>query len=252
MALAEFRWHRRDNRKREFAPSANQFQPSGFAQAALRAFGSIGRVQVEGSRDAFDLTRCEDWRTKRRRRQSPLGRTALFFKLVVVVKTVFLVFANSTLASYTLRETQARMLRFAFHIKERVSNRQSYVQLVTAHLLDSVVFAPITLGMLSFLYEFFFDQLLALLILSLVWGCETFGAISVRSPAALTWLPHLTILYLVALHVYIFSYPLGFHYIMFATTLAAIGHVMFYFWNHYELPSLLAGTVSPSRPRGVY
>lgn len=107
-------------------------------------------------------------------------------------------------------------------------------------------------GMLSFLSDFFSDQLLALLILSLIWGCELFGAISLRSLAALYSVPHLVILYLAALHIYIFNYPLGFHYVAFATVFAAIGHVMFYFWNHCELPALLAGLVSPSKPRALY
>ncbi|KAJ8601420.1 hypothetical protein CTAYLR_005935 [Chrysophaeum taylorii] len=212
------------------------------ANAALRAFGCVGRVRLDRSRDGYDLSRCDD---KARRFNA-------VFKIAVAIKTIFLVFATSTLASYTLRETQARMLRFAYLIKERVSNRQSYVKLVTLHLLDSVVFAPITLGMLSFLYEFFADQLLALLILTLIWGCELFGAVSLRSLEALHSLPHLIVLYLAALHIYVFLFPLGFFYVAFGTTLAAIGHVMFYFWNHFELPALLSGLVSVSRPRAAY
>ena len=250
------------------------------ANAALRAFGNVGRLSVAGSRDGYDLARCDDVivpvqqkRSKRRRKQRRkkqrrrylsvalawlrkrsgfFGRIPLLKKASIAVKTFFLIFSTSTLSSYTLRETQTRMLRFASLIKERVSNRKSYVPLVTAHLLDSVVFAPITLGMLSFLYEFFFDQLLALLILSLIWGCELFNAVSLRSMATIKVLPHLIVLYLAALHVYIFAFPLGFHYVAFGTCVAAIGHAMFFFWHHFELPALLAGIISPSKPRAIY
>lgn len=211
------------------------------ANAALRVFGNVGRLRVHD--DQYDLSRCEYPRRPR------FSRPALASKVAVAVKTFFLIFATSTLAAYTLRETQARMLRFAYLINQRVSNRESYLQLVTAHLLDSVVFAPITIGMLAFLYEFFFDQLLAILILSLVWGCELFGAVSLRSNTAIYTLPHIIVLYLAALHIYIFLFPFGFPYVALATTFAAIGHCMFFFWHHCELPALVAGDVSPSRPR---
>jgi len=212
------------------------------ANAALIAFGAIGQLFIDdGSDRYYDLAKLGDTQN-----------SWLFTKTAVTLKTLFLLFSTSTLAAYTLRETQTRMLRFAYLIKQFVSNHQSYLQLVIAHLLDSLVFAPITLGMLSFLYEFFNDQFLALLILSLVWGCELFAAISLRSPIAIRILPHIIILYLAALHFYIFCAPLGFHYLALFTTLAFIGHAMFFFWNHFELPALLAGRVSPTRPRAVY
>ena len=141
------------------------------ANAALRAFGNVGRLSVGASGDGYDLSRCEDpapaTSEKKRRRSETKeasskkrGRQLRAYlpswrrtvkKATIALKTFFLIFSTSTLSSYTLRETQTRMLRFAYLIKERVSNRESYIPLVTAHLLDSVVFAPITLGMLSFL-----------------------------------------------------------------------------------------------------
>ncbi|KAH8091443.1 hypothetical protein JL720_5744 [Aureococcus anophagefferens] len=83
---------------------------------------------------------------------------ALAQALTVSLKTLFLIFATSTLVSYTLRETQARMLRFAFELKENIGDNRAYLSLVASHLLDSAVFAPIMIGMMAFLFEFFADQ----------------------------------------------------------------------------------------------
>ena len=44
-------------------------------------------------------------------------------------------FATSTLVHYTLRETQARMLRFTAELRETISSRRSYARLVNAALI---------------------------------------------------------------------------------------------------------------------
>ena len=72
----------------------------------------------------------------------------------VAGRAAFVLFATSTLVHYTLRETQARMLRFTAELRETISSRRSYARLVTRHLLDSAAFAPIMVGMLAFLFEF--------------------------------------------------------------------------------------------------
>ena len=169
---------------------------------------------------------------------------------------VFLIFATSTLVSYTLRETQARMLRFAFELKENIGSNRSYLSLVATHLLDSAGFAPIMIGMMAFLFEFFPDQVLGLLVLTLAWGAELFAAVSLRSRRALDHLPRLLVLYLAALHVYLFKFPFGFKYAALLAAIAAIGHAMMFFWNHFEIPALRNGDVSvthlreiPRRPR---
>ena len=170
----------------------------------------------------------------------------------VVLKTTFLIFATSTLVSYTLRETQARMLRFAFELRENIGSRRSYLRLVTTHLLDSAVFAPIMIGMMAFLFEFFADQVLGLLVLTLAWGVELFAAVSLRSRRALDHLPRLLVLNLAALHVYLFKFPFGFKYVALLAAVAAIGHAMVFFWNRYELAALRRGDVSVATPREVH
>ena len=65
------------------------------------------------------------------------------------------------LVSYTLRETQARMLRFVSELQENIGDNlnRTFLPLVACYLFHSAVFAPI---MLAFLFEFFADQVLGL------------------------------------------------------------------------------------------
>ena len=46
---------------------------------------------------------------------------------------------------------------------------------VFTHVVETLVFVPIMIGMLFFLFEFFSDQLLAFMVLSLVWFSEVFS-----------------------------------------------------------------------------
>ena len=39
------------------------------------------------------------------------------------------------------------------------------------------------IGMMAFLFEFFADQILGLLVLTLVWGVELYAAVALRAPA---------------------------------------------------------------------
>jgi hypothetical protein len=45
------------------------------------------------------------------------------FKVGVVFTTLFLFFTMTTLVSFTLRETQERMLKFTFLLQHHVRNR---------------------------------------------------------------------------------------------------------------------------------
>ncbi|KAH8092356.1 hypothetical protein JL720_5325 [Aureococcus anophagefferens] len=197
------------------------------ANAAVAAVGPRGYVRSERSNEFYDLARAG---------AAPFTREALAQALTVSLKTLFLIFATSTLVSYTLRETQARMLRFAFELKENIGDNRAYLSLVASHLLDSAVFAPIMIGMMAFLFEFFADQVLGLLVLTLAWGAELFAAVSLRSRRALDHLPRLLVLYLAALHVYLFKFPFGFKYVALLAAIAAIGHAMLLFWDR-EVPA---------------
>ncbi|KAH8059286.1 hypothetical protein JL721_9384 [Aureococcus anophagefferens] len=103
------------------------------------------------------------------------------------------------------------------------------------------------IGMMAFLFEFFADQVLGLLVLTLAWGAELFAAVSLRSRRALDHLPRLLVLYLAALHVYLFKFPFGFKYVALLAAIAAIGHAMLLFWDRFEVPALRPAATSPSR-----
>jgi len=93
----------------------------------------------------------------------------LGFKLGVVLTSLFLFSATTTLVAFTLRETQERMIKFTFLLQHHVRHNLSYVSLIFSHLVDSLVYIPIMVGMLFFLFEFYGDQLLAFLVLAQVW-----------------------------------------------------------------------------------
>ena len=61
-------------------------------------------------------------------------------------------------------------------------HRLSYVALIATHLVESLVYVPIMVGILFFLFEFFSDQLLAFFVLSMIWICEV-GVCSVADPS---------------------------------------------------------------------
>lgn len=99
-------------------------------------------------------------------------------KLSVVIKTSFLFFITTTLVSFTLRETQERMLDFTHQLQAHVRSNRSVVHLVTTHLVENLVFVPIMVGMIFFLIEFYRgDKILAFLVVSLVFLCEVFTVV---------------------------------------------------------------------------
>lgn len=102
----------------------------------------------------------------------------LLLKGTVVIKTSFLFFITTTLVSFTLRETQGRMLDFTHHLQEHVRSNRPVVNLVTTHVVENLVFVPIMVGMIFFLIEFYRgDKFLAFMVLSLVWVCESFSVV---------------------------------------------------------------------------
>jgi len=102
----------------------------------------------------------------------------LVSKLAIVLKTTFLFFITTTLVSFTLRETQERMLDFTHQLQAHVRSHRPVFQLVTTHLVDNLVFVPIMVGMIFFLIEFYRgDKFLAFMVVSLVWLCEVFSAV---------------------------------------------------------------------------
>lgn len=97
---------------------------------------------------------------------APLLNQYIIFRFGVLFSTTFLFFVTTTLVSYTLRETQERMLRFTHQLQHCIRHDLPYWQLVFSHLVESLVFVPIIVGIHFFLVEFFSDQLVCCLLLS--------------------------------------------------------------------------------------
>ncbi|GKY93646.1 hypothetical protein MPSEU_000332000 [Mayamaea pseudoterrestris] len=171
-------------------------------------------------------------------------------KLAVVIKTSFLFFTTTTLISFTLRETQERMLDFTHSLQAQVRLRQSVWTLVTTHLLQNLVFVPQMIGLCFFLTEFYHgDKFLAFMVLSLVWLCEVFSVISLRSAQGMHYFPRIFFLLFSLFHYYLFSFPFGFSYTALTSTVLFMAHSMLFFFCRYELPAVAHGQVSLSNPR---
>ncbi|XP_010942375.1 membralin-like protein At1g60995 [Elaeis guineensis] len=159
-------------------------------------------------------------------------------KCGVLIMSLFVFFTTTMSVSFTLRETQSRMLKFTVQLQHHARHRLPTFQLIFVHVIESLVFVPIMIGILFFLFEFYDDQLLAFLVLTLVWLCELFTMISVRTSISMQFFPRFFLLYFLVFHIYFFSYPYGFSYLAFSATAAFMQHLILYFWNRFEVPAL--------------
>ncbi|CAM8904185.1 unnamed protein product [Rhodiola kirilowii] len=162
----------------------------------------------------------------------------LVIKCGVLMMSLFVFFTTTMSVSFTLRETQTRMLKFTVQLQHHARHRLPVFQLIFVHVIESLVFVPIMIGILFFLFEFYDDQLLAFMVLILVWLCELFTLISVRTPISMKFFPRFFLLYFLVFHIYFFSYAYGFSYLALSTTAAFMQHLILYFWNRFEVPAL--------------
>ncbi|KAG0593955.1 hypothetical protein M758_UG035000 [Ceratodon purpureus] len=162
----------------------------------------------------------------------------IVFKCGVFVTSLFVFFTTTMSVSFTLRETQARMLKFTVQLQHHARHRLPTYRLIFIHVVESLVFVPIMIGILFFLFEFFDDQLLAFMVLTLVWLCELFTMISVRMPLSMRFFPRFFFLYFMIFHIYFFSYAYGFSYLAFLATAAFMQHLVLFFWNRFEVPAI--------------
>lgn len=162
----------------------------------------------------------------------------IVFKCGVLITSLFVFFTTTMSVSFTLRETQARMLNFTVQLQHHARHHLPTYRLIFLHVVESLVFVPIMIGILFFLFEFFDDQLLAFMVLTLVWLCELFTMISVRTSLSMQYFPRFFFLYFMVFHIYFFSYTYGFSYLALLTTAAFMQHLILYFWNHFEIPAL--------------
>lgn len=162
----------------------------------------------------------------------------LVTKCGVLMMSLFVFFTTTMSVSFTLRETQTRMLKFTVQLQHHARHRLPTFQLIFVHVIESLVFVPIMIGILFFLFEFYDDQLLAFMVLILVWLCELFTLISVRTPISMKFFPRFFLLYFLVFHIYFFSYAYGFSYLALSTAAAFMQHLILYFWNRFEVPAL--------------
>nr|AAQ09996.1 S3 self-incompatibility locus-linked pollen 3.15 protein [Petunia integrifolia subsp. inflata] len=162
----------------------------------------------------------------------------LVTKCGVLMMSLFVFFTTTMSVSFTLRETQTRMLKFTVQLQHHARHRLPTFQLIFVHVIESLVFVPIMIGILFFLFEFYDDQLLAFMVLIFVWLCELFTLISVRTPISMKYFPRFFLLYFLVFHIYFFSYTYGFSYLALSTTAAFMQHLILYFWNRFEVPAL--------------
>ncbi|GJM96097.1 hypothetical protein PR202_ga12906 [Eleusine coracana subsp. coracana] len=169
-------------------------------------------------------------------------------KCGVLLMSLFVFFTTTMSVSFTLRETQSRMLRFTVQLQHHARHQLPTFQLIFVHVIESLVFVPIMIGILFFLFEFYDDQLLAFLVLTLVWLCELFTMISVRTSISMQFFPRFFLLYFLVFHIYFFSYTYGFSYLAFSATAAFMQHLILYFWNRFEVSLLLFSNNNPLLP----
>ena len=212
--------------------------------AVLAATGGRGFVRAEDRSDVYVLSHA----TEVAQFSQGLG-ALLLFKLGTACGAVFLLFASSSLVSFILGHTQQRMLQFTVALNYNVRNRMPLVPLVVTHLLGSLVFVPIMLGVLFFLFEFFADQLLAFLVLLLVWISEVWNIATCRTLGSLVVFPRVYGVSVTVFHIYYLLYPFGYQYLSLLSTFLVIVCCAFYLWNRYELPALLRGDIGAAEPR---
>ncbi|PRQ20690.1 hypothetical protein RchiOBHm_Chr7g0230911 [Rosa chinensis] len=100
-------------------------------------------------------------------------------KCAVLMMSLFVFFTTTMSVSFTLRETQTRMLKFTVQLQHHARHQLPTFQLIFVHVIESLVFVPIMIGILFFLFEFYDDQLLAFMVLILVWLSELFTLVGI-------------------------------------------------------------------------
>ncbi|OQR83751.1 hypothetical protein ACHHYP_14302 [Achlya hypogyna] len=206
--------------------------------------GGKGYLLNEGTKDTYNLNYASEFRAT-----TSTWYSLVAYKLGIFCTVLFLFFSTTTLVSFILRETQQRMLKFTILLQHHIRHRLPYMKLVLSHIIESLVFVPIMVGMLFFLFEFFKDQLLAFIVMSLAWLCELYSVVCVRTWLSLTFFPPLFLLYFSMFHVYFFCFPFGFSYTALWTTIVLLVHTMLLFLNRFEIPALHDGLVSAQTPR---
>lgn len=212
----------------------------GYDSVATNAFASLRRRIKGGDCDGYVLT----MHTRRvlnllhADNMSKSLSNRFMRKCGAIVTAVFILCTTAALVAFTLREVQLRMIKLTIDLQVIMRSQIGYGRVIVRYATDALVFVPIIAGMLFFLFEFFDDQALAFAVLIITWLCEFAASGSTRHWISRLYLPRLFFFYFVAFHIYFFSFPLGFSWLSFATSLAFMVHAALAVWNHCELPLL--------------
>lgn len=68
----------------------------------------------------------------------------LIFKFGVLITSLFVFFTTTMSVSFTLRETQHRMLKFTVHLQHHARHRLPTFRLIFVHVVESLVFVPVS------------------------------------------------------------------------------------------------------------
>ncbi|OWZ09201.1 putative mitochondrial protein [Phytophthora megakarya] len=211
----------------------------------LKHYGARGvfyrednRVVVDMSYGVFNpMSAARSW----------LRLVAMKFKILHTI--LFLFFVITALVAFVLMETQKRMITFAALFQNRLQLQISFANLVVTFFAQSLMFVPVLVGMLFFLFELYKDRFLAFGVMTIMWVGESFSVISVRTRLSQAYFPPLFLCLFTFLHVYFFSFPFGFSYVALSAMSVLLLQLMLFFWNCFEIPALNRGEISRVRPR---
>lgn len=215
-----------------------------FIVAAFDAFNGSGFVRAVRRRHVFALSKGHDVAVVRQSVAS-----WMLFKFGTLCSALFVVSAATGLTSFVFNETQRRMVRFTLALGHAVQRRRPVLRLVIAHSVESLVFVPIMIGLLFFMFEFFGDKLLAFLVFMALWACEVFAVVACRTVQSVRVFPVTALLCLTWLMVYVLVFPFGLHHLALACVFSALTCSAYHQWTSFELPALEHGRLSEATPR---
>ena len=106
-----------------------------------------------------------------------------------------------------------------------------------------------------FIYSWFLIDIvvvLLLLLLLLLLRAEYYSIVYVRSVASIRFFPRFFCGFFVVYHIYVFSFPSGFHYAALVSFTTATVSLLLFSLRKLEYPAFMRGDVVIDRPRGVF
>jgi len=172
-------------------------------------------------------------------------------KLGIIVSTLITFTTLNIVVEFTLKETQSKVVEFSYRLKEYVRTDTPVLSLITTHILNILLFIPLTIGLLYTLQWVVYrgDVYASFGVLSLVWFIRAFSIVCVRTHPSLHFFPRTQFLYYSLFHLYSQVYPHGFIRAALSVTTLFCVHSMVFFFHRYELPAVQAGAIHSARPR---